>query len=148
MALGASGCKHAIPTIRGLAQAKVVATMRQMAVGDALVRLLHTSNVDAAPFFEALALGRKYDAEIAAGAMRAVAMLRLKFDEVVAVNVIKAVEDFGHADVIFWTAVASPAWPADVVRDFLERCLTSPNEWTREVAVLALQGRYKTYSPL
>jgi hypothetical protein len=148
MALGATGCKNALPTIRGLAQSKCCATMRQMAVGDAMVRLQHTSTTDASPLFEALELARRYDLEVAAGAMRAVAMLRLKFDKDTAADVIEAVEEFADHSLTFWTAAASPGWPSEVVRPLLERCLSSPNEGTREAADLSMRGKYKTYKPL
>jgi hypothetical protein len=80
--------------------------------------------------------------------MRAVAMLRMLFDKFTAERVVQAVEEFGHADVIFWTAAASPGWPSESVRPFLERCLASPNEWTREVASSALRGEYQSFKPL
>ena len=148
MALGQTGCTAALPLIRELAQEKFWATMRQMAVGDAFVRLSRPSAADAAPVIVALEIAREHDPQVAAGAMRAVAMLRLKFGESTAEWLVKAVDEFGYDDLTFWTAAASAGWTGDAVRGFLERCLQSRQEWTREAAGLALKGEYKSYKPL
>jgi len=148
MALGQTGCTAALPLIRELAQETFWATARQMAAGDAFVRLSRPSAVDAASVVVALEIGREHDPHVAAGAMRAVAMLRLKFDEAIAERLVKAVDEFGYHDLTFWTAAASAGWAGDAVRAFLERCLQSPQEWTREAAGLALQGKYGSYKPL
>jgi len=107
MALGESGCDAALPLIRELADQTFWASMRLTAVGDALVRLGRAFALDASPVFTALDIARHNEAAIADGAMRAVAMLRLNFDESIAERLIQNVEGLGDESVIFWTAAAS-----------------------------------------
>ncbi len=80
--------------------------------------------------------------------MRAVAMLRLKFDEGTASQLIDAVNNLGDGGLDFWTAAACPGWTGENVRIFLERCAQSSLKDTREVAELALKGTYEVYKPL
>jgi hypothetical protein len=95
-----------------------------------------------------LAMAREYDVEVATGAMRAIAMLRLTFDEQTAETLITEVDGLNNESVIFWTAAACSGWTGKAVRAFLERCLLSSSASTREAAEHALKGEYGTYNPL
>ena len=148
MALGESGCETALPLIRELAEQKWWASMRQVAVGDALVRLGRQADSDPAPVFAALDIARRVDTAVAEGAMRAVAMLRLKFDKLTVERLIRIIDDLGSEAVTFWTAAACAGWPRPLTRDFLERCLVMPSEWTRKAAARSLKGEYGRYRPL
>jgi HEAT repeat protein len=148
MALAESRCESALPLIRRLAESRFWATMRQVAVGDAFVRLSNPSSLNATPIFDAIEIARDHDVEVAEGAMRAVAMLRLKFDEGTASHLIDKVDRLGNEGVNFWTAGSCPGWTGDNVRAFLERYAQSSEKGTREVAELALKGTYKIYKPL
>lgn len=146
MALGECDCVMTLPVLRGLASERFWATMRQVSVGDALIRLSHVSDTNPAPVFEALDLARRNDTAIAEGAMRAVAMLRLRFEGSVVDRLIREVSALEDEAVNYWTAGACAGWSGPVVREFLEACLTG-KEFTRDVATASLRGEYKRYNP-
>lgn len=150
MAIGECGCMAALPLITKLAETKfgVDFAARQMAVGDACLRLAVRSSTESSPLFAAIEIARQNDPQIAAGAMRAVAMMRLKYDEVTASRIVAAVDEVNYHDLTFWTAAAAAGWTGSAVTQFLERCLDRNEEWTRDAARAALNGRYLRYRPL
>lgn len=148
MALAESGCADSLPLLRELASMPGGSPMTKLAIGDALVRLARRTENDAAPVFEAFSLAATSGPSIAAGAMRAVAMLRLVPDRDVSEKIVALVRELNDSDVRFWTAAASPGWDRDKTAFFLKDCLSDPFEETRVAAALALKGVYQTYNPL
>jgi len=77
MALGASSCTTALSLLRELAQRRMNATMVLVAVGDAIVRLARRFEHDPDPVLEVLGIDN--EPSLFDGALRAVAMLHLRF---------------------------------------------------------------------
>jgi len=150
MALAECGYVPARPFLQDLASRKREAPMLDVALGDALVRL-------AAPADQgrvALDLASSENLELADGACRALAMLRVvPSRDVIEVVLVHAERgDLHEAKRInprFWVAAACPGWldEAPSVRPFLQRCLGSRNQQVRRAAELALQGKYARWSP-
>src|SRR5438105_5126628 len=78
MALGWCGVTEAEPFLRDLAQREFEATMVYVGLGDALTRLGMTHAADAAPLLWCASVNRP---ELLDGAFKAVALLRVVFDE-------------------------------------------------------------------
>lgn len=147
MALGESGCTIALPLVLELAERKFWATMRLVAIGDAMVRLGRVCELDSKPVFAALSLARSNDPLLAEGAMRAVAMLRLKYDEDIASKLIDNVLELDAKGTIFWTAAACAGWSGPVVHNFLELCMLKKGREVAKAATLSLAGKYQKYHP-
>jgi hypothetical protein len=89
MALGHCGYREAIPLLHILAYERIEHTMVLVAVGDAYIRLVRTSEDDSKPLFDIFAI--RNDNALLDGALRAVAMLRMRFGDDCAARIIDAV---------------------------------------------------------
>jgi hypothetical protein len=146
MALGASGCKEALSTLRELSHRRMKATMVLVAVGDALVRLEREYENDPRPVFDLLNIDN--DPCLAEGALRAVAMLRLRFEPDVVERLLDHVIGLNDPARYFWVAAACPGWSGRSVDQFLRVCLATSNEDLKKAAAAALAGKYLTWNPL
>jgi hypothetical protein len=147
MALGHSGYTEAIPLLQILAHEKFAGrTMVLVAIGDALVRLTRTSDTDATPVLNVLAIGN--DGLLHDGALRAVAMLRMRFNEVETRDVIRAVDLAESESRKFWLIAACPGWTGPEVDRFIEQCLLSSRADVRAAAADAKLKRYRKWRPL
>lgn len=145
MALGECHCEGALPVLRDLASQPLFHTMVLVAVGDALLRLSRRAPDDPAPLLEILATA---NAPVIEGALRAVAMLRLKLDEHVVRIVIQYASKPENEARRFWVAAAAAGWRGQDVEDFLHRCSQSGSHETRNAAAAALTGQYLKWRPL
>jgi HEAT repeat protein len=149
MALGTSGCERALPTLRKLARMDYWAGMRQVAVGDALIRLQWMNRLSPSDILnDILELFDDYDPHIVEGAMRAVAMLHIRFDEAAATQLIAAVERLDNFSVTFWAAGAAAGWRGVEVERFLQRCAKSSRMDLARLAAAAMDGHYKRFTVL
>jgi hypothetical protein len=147
MALGHSGTTEAIPLLEILAHEPFVGrTMVLVAIGDALVRLSRSSDTDAGPVLKLLSIanvGSLHD-----GALRAVAMLRMRFDDAETREIIRAVDAAEVESRKFWLIAACPGWSGSEVDRFVERCLSSTRADVREAAADAKLKKYHNWRPL
>jgi HEAT repeat protein len=147
MALGHSGTTEAIPLLDILAHEKFPGrTMLLVAIGDALVRLSRSSDADAGPVLKVLSIAN--DGSLYDGALRAVAMLRMRFNEAETAEIIRAVDAAGDERRRFWLIAACPGWSGVEVDRFVERCLSSTREDVRAAAADAKLKRYRNWRPL
>jgi hypothetical protein len=125
--------------------------MRLVAIGDTYVRLRVKSEADAKPIKEIMNINNEnslYD-----GALRACAMLRLRFDENDSAEILHFVttKDAGpplRDGLRFWAAGASAGWSGAAVETFLEECSKSPREDVRAAAADAKMKKYRNWRPL
>ena len=151
MALGECGCHKALPLIDELATRPFYHTTVLIAIGDALVRLRVRFQDDPAPILELLSHAGRYNPELLQGAMRAVAMLRQRFDQNVVEQLFQNVIEVDSDEVMFWTAAACPAWNWRSVRvqEFLRMCLArAPWESMRKTTGAALEGKFVAWKQL
>jgi len=146
MALGASGCTAALPLLRELALQHMKATIVLVAVGDAIVRLARRFEHDPDPVLEML--GVDNDPSLADGALRAVAMLQLRFHSEVVERLLDHVIGLKDEGWFFWAAAACPGWSGVKVDAFLRMCLSSSRSDVQKAAVAALSGKYLKWNPL
>jgi HEAT repeat protein len=147
MALGHSGTTEAIPLLEILAHEKFPGrTMVLVAIGDALVRLSRSSDADAGPVLKVLSIAN--DGLLHDGALRAVAMLRMRFNEAETADIIRAVDAAGVEGRRFWLIAACPGWSGVEVDRFVERCLSSTREDVRAAAADAKLKKYRNWRPL
>jgi HEAT repeat protein len=147
MALGACGHTPALQYLKELAGQQFEATAVHAAIGDAIVRLGRRHDTDPTPVYWCLELGN--DA-VADGALRAVAMLRLQFDD----NAIERI--IGHVDrrephdgLRYWVAAAAAGWSSGpATREFLTACAEGPRTDIAEVATESLTGHYRRFTIL
>ncbi len=147
MALGHSGYVDAFCLIETLAHEQFLG--RQMvlvAIGDTFVRLSRSSDTDAVPVLKVLSI--ENDGMLDDGALRAVAMLRMRFNEPEIREIIHAVESSGVESRRFWLAAACAGWSGSDVDCFIERCLLSTREDVREAASAAKLKKYRSWHPL
>ena len=149
LTVGQCGYTDARPFVEGLLDRPFEATMIHVAVGDAVVRL-------SAPFDEHLSVVRGLVArghpDIADGALRAVAMLRLvpsreTLEELLAYAERWPLHERATINRRFWVAAAAAGWlkHSGRVRPFLAECAQSENTGLQQVASKGLEGKY---SPL
>jgi hypothetical protein len=146
MAIGHCECHEAIPLLHILAHEKFEATMVLVAIGDAYVRLRRRSNSDADPVFEILAI--RNEESLLDGALRAMAMLRMSFDEETTASILQQVTERKSERLKFWVAAACPGWSGAAVDCFLESCLRSEREDVRSAAQDARIKKYRKWNPL
>ncbi|MFI6587734.1 HEAT repeat domain-containing protein [Embleya sp. NPDC050493] len=142
MALGACGHRPALDPLRELARRHFDATMVYVALGDAIVRL-STPEDPAGALLWCMDSGT---AALADGALRAVAMQRLRLDS----QTVDRVLDFlrplePHDGLRFWAAAAAAGWSGPRVREFLQGCAAGPRADVADAAASSLQGRYQTW---
>jgi hypothetical protein len=146
MALAMTGTSDDVPLLRSLAEQSRAATMVDVALADALVRLGREHEQDATPVF--WCLDQPGDL-LADGALRAVAMLRLTFSDDVVEAILDRVEAEPAASPLrFWPAVAAAGWSGVRVEAFLHACAAGPREDVALVAKESLAGRYRKVNPL
>jgi HEAT repeat protein len=146
MALGECQYTPALPYLQSLVQQWFEATMIYTALGDAIVRLGRAHEHDTAP---ALALLLTHNDMLIAGALRAVAMLRLKPSQAEAEQIIQyALNQSPYDQVQFWVAAAGPGWHGALVEQFLAGAVSSYSDNTRRAALAAQQKQYLKWSPL
>ncbi|MGW0055881.1 hypothetical protein [Nocardia nova] len=138
MALGTTGSGADVELLKKLALQPRSATTVNAALGDAIVRLGRDADNDPAPALWCL----QQDVELLAdGALRAVAMLRLKFPDSAVDAVLDHAEanfhDLNHKFLAYWPAVAAAGWSGPRVRMFLTRC----SQDSREIIAAAHNGR-------
>ncbi|MFF2148791.1 HEAT repeat domain-containing protein [Kitasatospora sp. NPDC058190] len=145
MALGMCGHRPALGLLRDLARRPFEATMVYTALGDAIVRL-------SAPAATGDSLRWCVDSGtpmLADGALRAVAMQRLRLDTVTIDHVLDLLEPLDpHDGLRFWAAAAAAGWPGSRVTRFLYECAAGPRSDVASAAASSLQGKYQTYTPL
>ncbi len=146
MALAHCGCTEAAPLLQTLAHEKFDATMVLVAVGDAYVRLRRCSDSDPAPVFELFAV--KNDESLLDGALRAIAMLRMRFEPEVTASILEQVVARKSEGLKFWAAAACPGWSGAAVDYFLDQCALSPREDVRNAAADAKLHKYRVWNPL
>jgi hypothetical protein len=149
MALGESGCSEALGYLWELARARYGApepTMVDMALGDAVVRLGRRHPEDTTPV---LALMSAPNWLLTDGALRAVAMLRLRLDTDAVERIVDWVSRRESNDPHrFWVAAAAAGWRGASVDSFLDQCARSPRDGVREAATASRQRRYLKWNPL
>jgi hypothetical protein len=118
MALGHCGYKESIPQLHILAFERFEHTMVLVAVGDAYIRLVHTSEDDSKPLFDIFAI--RNDNALLDGALRAVAMLRMRFGDDCAARIIDGVVARKQELLWFRAAAACPGWSGAAVEAFLD----------------------------
>lgn len=147
-------CRHvpATASLKDLASRRLEATMLYVALGDALVKLAETPEDMGQVALDLAASGNH---ELADGACRALAMLRVTpTREVIEALLVHAERGELHEtqaiNLRFWVAAACPGWldKTPSVRAFLQRCVDSRNQQVQRAAELALQGKYSRWSPL
>src|SRR5260370_41129409 len=111
-----------------------------VAVGDAYLRLSRLSEDDPKPLFEVFSI--RNDDALLDGALRAVAMLRMKFTEDCASQVIEYVMARKQEYLRFWVAAGCPGWAGPIVETFLDQCLLSGRE---DIKSAAMAAKLKTY---
>jgi hypothetical protein len=152
MALGHSGYAEAAPFVELLAHRKFEATMVLVAVGDAYVRLSKASLEDARPVLKILSI--ENDRLLQDGALRAVAMLHMRFNEAETNAIIHHIEEQGDVEEQgrearkFWLIAACPGWSGHAVERFIEKCSTSAREDVRNTAADAKAKKYRKWRPL
>ncbi len=147
MALGQSGATEAIPLLEILAhEAFPGRTMVLVAIGDAIVRLSRSSDTDAGSVLKVLSIPN--DGLLHDGALRAVAMLRMRFSTAETQDIIRIVEATGVESRKFWLIAACPGWSGPEVDRFVEECLSSTREDVRVAASDAKLKKYRNWRPL
>jgi hypothetical protein len=146
MALGHCGYKEAIPLLHILAYERIEHTMVLVAVGDAYIRLVRASDDDSKPLFDIFAI--RNDNALLDGALRAVAMLRMKFGDDCAARIIDTVVARKQESLWFWAAAACPGWSGAAVEAFLDQCLQSGLEDIKTAASAAKLKKYLKWNPL
>jgi hypothetical protein len=146
MALGACRYRRALPFLRKLARTRFEATMVDVAIGDAIVRLARKHENDALPVIDCAKLGND---TLTDGAFRAMAMLRMVPDDGAIAKVIDLVSARPAEDPLrFWIAAAAAGWKGAKVEAFLRECGSSQRKDIRDAATEALQGKYGKWRPL
>jgi hypothetical protein len=82
------------------------------------------------------------------GALRAVAMLRMKFEDRDMIRIIDMVNPRNSELLTFWLVAACPGWSGPAVDAFLDRCSRSSRQDVREAVVDAKLRKYRTWKPL
>ena len=112
----------------------------------AYVRLSRSSDADATPVLKVLAI--ENDGMLHDGALRAVAMLRMRFNEADTMAIIRAVDRAGCESRTFWLIAACSGWSGPEVDRFIERCTSSTREDVRAAAADAKRKKYRNWRPL
>ncbi len=146
MALGECGHGESLPFLRELSKVPRQATMVNVALGDAIVRLARTGSRDAGPILEIMKAG---DDMLADGAFRAMAMLRMVPEPKDVSLILMHVGGRSLEDGLrVWVAAAAAGWSGAESRTFLEQCARSPRQDLQRAARASLDGKYERWSPL
>lgn len=143
MALGACCVRDAVPYLEELATRPFEATMVYTSIGDALVRLTRAHEHDAS---KAVVLLRSGNERLIDGALRAVAILRMKPSAAEVDAILRFVQSLKLEDGLrFWPAVAAAGWTGKLRDAFLADCSRSPRQDLRDAVARSSQGQYKTW---
>ena len=146
MALGATGTRDDVPLLRRLVGEKRDAEAVNTALGDAIVRLDRDHREDVTPVL--WCWDQSVDG-LSDGALRAVAMLRLRFPAEALNALLDRVDGEPEASHLrFWPAVAAAGWTGPRVEAFLQACAASPRDDVSAAAIESLDGRYMKVNPL
>ena len=104
MALAHCGVREALPLLIDLSKRSFKHTMVLTAVGDALVRLGRTTEHDSRPLVSVL--GQDSDWRLSDGALRATAMLQLRFDPETCASIVESVRSKPEDALRFWAVAA------------------------------------------
>lgn len=157
MAIGAADYKDAVPYLRELLKETFIdASMQYMALGDTLTRLERTSQHDAVPVLQFLQDCKRHSADertrmCADGALRAMAMLRMKPDTETICAIISdvtALTESPYDSLPFWVLAAAPGWEGTEVDQFVQTHLSSPRDDVRNAAQAAQSKKYQKWNPL
>lgn len=147
MALGMTGVAGALPLIKEMATQSRYATMLDVGLGDAIVRLDRTEDNDITPVLWCVSAARSDG--LMDGAFRAMAMLRMVPSETAIGQLLDVVEARPPDHFLrFWVVAAAAGWTGERVRRFLDAAVVSSRKDIAEAAASSLTGRYKHYSPL
>lgn len=144
MALAESDYTAAVPFLETLIS-RPLTPMVMTAIGDALIRL-NDCTTDASKRVSTIMSSG--NVALTEGAVRAVAMLRLKLSPAVIRQIIEFASHPENEQVRFWIAAAAPGWEGPEVEKFLHECLTAKLAETRKAAKAALQKKYLKWFPL
>lgn len=146
MALGESGYTDSLNFLQQIAKQDFEATMVLTAIGDAVTNLERLKN------HKLTSLGKWIDTNNQAlieGGIRTLATNQLIPDEILIRKIISYAQKSGGGNVDFWAAAASPSWPTQLTKKFLEHCLEySLLDDTKKAAEAALKGKYLKWQPL
>jgi len=145
MALGTCCVRGAVPYLEELATWPFEATMVYTSIGDALVRLSRTHEHDAS---KAVVLLRSGNERLIDGALRAVAMLRMKPSVAEVDAILRFVQSLTLEDGLrFWPAAAAAGWTGKLRDAFLADCSRSSRQDLRDdhrKVSTSLGTRYET----
>lgn len=148
MALGESGYIESLDFLLQLSELEFEATMVYVAIGDAIIRLNNITSLSLATSI----LNSWITADqinLLNGGLRAVAMLHLLPDKKFIQKIIQHTSLPKNEALQFWTAAATPGWPVELTKDFLEHSIKSANlDDTKKAATAALKGKYIKWNPL
>jgi hypothetical protein len=149
MALGESEYIKSLDFLIEIAEQEFEATMIYVAIGDAITRLEIASTSIQFPASLATWIKKDKKIELINGGLRALAMLHLVPSTAFIQNVIQYVSLPSNQDLEFWTTAATPGWPANLTKTFLENIIISTHlEDTKKAAKAALKGKYSNWNPL
>lgn len=144
MALGECKCYQSLPFLKQLSCDSFDSTMVKVAIGDAIFRLTPKNNIQ-----EVLNFMKSGDRDLFNGAMRALAMQKIVPNRESMVRIIKFASQLGINDGLrFWVLAAAPGWDNSVILEFVNQSINSNREDVKEAAKLAIERKYKKWSPL
>ncbi len=131
------------------------ALMQYVALGDAIVRLERTSDHDATPVLQFLNASMsspsdKRKAMALDGALRAMAMQKMKPDQAIIAEIISGVSKLttNGSGLPFWVLAAAPGWNGPDVQQFIQTHINSARSDVQQAAQLAQNKQYKKWTPL
>lgn len=147
MALGEAGYTDSLDFLIQLSTQEFEATMVYVAIGDAITRLDISQNGNIN--YSMKIFSSTSNSMLADGILRAIAMLQLipentHINKIIKYGLNLEIEDNSRV----WIAAASPNWPKDATKIFLNECKTSENQQTKRAAEAALNNKYLKWSPL
>jgi HEAT repeat protein len=156
LALGELRYEPALPKLWELTRHETPHTIVYMALGDAIVRISSQGPSDARAIFQ---LGELGNYSLIHGALNAMSELRLVPSDEEIERILQLAED-PRADVEVQrfpndrvglrldVALAAAGWPRELVRPFLDRCLTIPDQGLQLAATNSLKGKYTKWASL
>ena len=148
MALGESGHIESLDFLLQLADQDFEATMIYMALGDAIIKLNNTTSLFSVSATLSIWMDNN-QTNLINGGLRALAMLHLIPDDSLIQKLIKLSSLPNNEALQFWTTAATPGWPPELTKSFLEQSIKSANlDDTKKAAKAALKGKYLNWNPL
>jgi hypothetical protein len=118
MALAHCQYRESFPLLEDLSRRHFQHSRVLTAIGDALVRLGRETDNDPHPLLTIL--GQENHWCLLDGALRATAMLQLRFDSDTSADILKRVESRRNEALLFWAAAACAGWEGPAVDDSLK----------------------------